>query len=146
MNPNRRCTSSPPRLQWASGPGLPDIALAAAGEGGSFLHHPCLLLSAYSSIPRFLFPSPPAFAHPPRPTALFRPFSKQIKAIQTKHFPPSKTFVGIFVANFVEMQNSFHRWPPAFAVVSITPCPWSTARFSRIFKADQTNSKQTFSP
>src|SRR5215831_16058044 len=41
---------------------------------------------------KILLPPPsPAFAHAPWPTALFRPFSKQIKAIQSKHFRPSKT-------------------------------------------------------
>jgi hypothetical protein len=80
MNPNRRWTSSPPRLQRASGPGLPDIALAEAGEGGSFLHHLCLLLS-YSAVSLSLTASL-------RPSSLanraFSPFFKAVQSISNQ--------------------------------------------------------------
>jgi hypothetical protein len=96
MNPNRRFTSAPTRLQRASGPGLPDIALAEAGEGGSFLHHPCLLLSAYSAysaVPLSLTASlrPPSLAN-----RAFSPFFKAVQTISKQTFSALKNHYALF--------------------------------------------------
>jgi hypothetical protein len=79
----------------------------------------------------------------PRFFALFQSSSNHFKA---NIFPP-KNFVGNFVVNFVETPE-----PPPSPAASLPPplqsllALGSTARFSRIFKAVQSNSKQTFPP
>jgi hypothetical protein len=62
-------------------------------------------------------------------------------------FPASpQNFVGIFVVSFVKTREQLHRQhqppPPLQSLLAL----WSTLRFSRIFKAVQSNSNQTFPP
>jgi hypothetical protein len=77
----------------------------------------------------------------------FSPFFKAVQTISKQTFSPPKNFVGILVVNFVETPE-----PPPSPAASLPPplqsllALGSTVRFSRIFKAVQSNSKQTFPP
>ena len=127
MNPNRRCTSSPPRLQRASGPGLPDIALAVADEGGLFPSSPspaAFRVFQYSAVSLSLTASlrPPSLAN-----RAFSPFFKAVQTISKQTFSALKNHYALFTFHpslpmAVHKAESNHALLPRF-VCEISPFP-----------------------